>query len=132
MKKIYELSDLQKGKIYYIDLPEVSYRPALKLKGKLLNNINEKPYISFGDLKYINKQNKYLQFPNGKPLILNLYKVNNLLYRIIAQHEQIILSITTNPELYSPCKIYEPQNERILVNFVMRNKIINDPYFDYK
>ena len=36
------------------------------------------------------------------------------------------------PDLYEPCKIYEPENERILVNFVMRNKIVNDPYFDYK
>lgn len=31
--------------------------------------------------------------------------------------------------LYKLCKIYEAENEQVLVNFVTLNKIINDPLF---
>lgn len=131
MKKIYNLSELQIGKIYYIDLPSEDVRPPLKLKGKLWSNSDEKSYISFGDLEYVNDKYNHLRFPNCKPLILNLYIINGLLYRIITHHLQKILFIKSFPEIHTPCNIYEPENEKILVNFIMRNKIINDPYFNY-
>jgi len=131
MKKINDLSDLEKGKIYYIDLPSEDVRPPLKLKGKLWSNSDEKSYISFGDLEYVNDKYNHLQFPNCKPLILNLYKINGLLYRIVIHHMSKISLIKSFPEIHTPCNIYEPEIEKILVNFIMRNKVINDPYFNY-
>ena len=128
MKEISNISDLKKGKIYYIDVKSHE-RPNMKLRGKYNGNIEGKEYIFMSDLEYINHHYDDLQFPYCKPILLKLWKVNGKLYRFVFKN--CVIKAKEFPDLYEPCKIYEPENERILVNFVMRNKIINDPYFDY-
>lgn len=128
MKEIINISDLKKGKIYYIDVKSYKY-PRIKLRGKYNGNIEGRDYIFMSDLEYINHHYDDLQYPYYKPIFLRLWKVNGKLYRFVSA--KMVDQIKKNPDLYESCKIYEPENERILVNFVMRNKIINDPYFDY-
>jgi len=128
MKEISNLSHLKKGKIYYIDVKNHD-RPNMKLRGKYNGNIEGKEYIFMSDLEYINHHYDDLKFPYCKPILLRLWKANGKLYRLLLN--EMFDQIIEFPDLYEPCKIYEPQKESILVNFVMRNKIINDPYFDY-
>lgn len=131
MKEINNISDLKKDKIYYIDVNSndgISFRPKMKLKGKFVGK-SDKKYIFFENLEYINDHYSHLRFPCCKPIMLKLYKINGHLYRLISQ--SLTIEVEKNPELYKHCRIYEPENERLLVNFVMRNKIINDPCFDY-
>lgn len=128
MKEISNISDLKKGKIYYI-LVKTNRYPSMKLRGKYNGNIEGKDYIFMSDLEYINHHYDDLQYPYYKPILLRLWKVNGKLYRF--QSREMVDQIKEFPDLYESCKIYEPENERILVNFVIRNKIINDPYFDY-
>lgn len=128
MKEINNISDLKKGKIYYIDVKSHE-RPNMKLRGKYNGNIEGKNYIFMSDLEYLNHHYDYLQFPYCKPILLRLWKVNGKLYKFHTRY--CVEQLKNFPNLYEPCKIYEPENERLLVNFVLRNKIINDPYFDY-
>jgi hypothetical protein len=128
MKEISNISDLKKGKIYYIDV-KTNRCPSMKLRGKY-NGDKYKDYIFMSNLEYVNHHYDDLQFPFYKPILLLLWKANGKLYRF--RSKQMVDQIKEFPDLYEPCKIYEPENELILVNFVMRNKIINDPYFDYK
>jgi hypothetical protein len=128
MKEISNISDLKKGKIYYIDV-KTNRCPSMKLRGKCNGN-DKKDYIFMSNLEYVNHHYDDLQFPFYKPILLLLWKANGKLYRF--RSKQMVDQIKEFPDLYEPCKIYEPENELILVNFVMRNKIINDPYFDYK
>lgn len=128
MRKIDNISDLQIGKIYYIDVAmcflsvSMSY-PAMKLRGKLVDE-NEK-YLSFMYLEYINEEHyKDIKYPQGKPHLLRLIKHNKLLYRVVNSY------LSEDIKYQSPSTIYEPENERLLTNFVMRNGIIGDPYFD--
>lgn len=127
MKEISNISDLKKGKIYYIHVKSHE-RPNMKLRGKFYGNNGD--YIFMSDLEYINHHYDDLQFPYCKPFLLRLWKINGNLYKLVSK--KCVIKAKEFPNLYEPCKIYEPENERILVNFVMRNKIINDPYFDYK
>lgn len=127
MKEISNISDLKKGKIYYIDV-KTNRCPSMKLRGKYNGNIGGKDYIFISDLEYINHHYDDLRFPYCKPILLRLWKANGKLYRF--QSREMIDQIKEFPYLYEPCKIYEPENEHILVNFIIRNKIINDPYFD--
>jgi hypothetical protein len=130
MKEISNISDLKKGKIYYIHV-KTNRCPSIKLRGKYGGDGDEnKEYIFMRDLEYINHHYDDLLFPYCKPILLRLWKANGKLYRF--QSREMVDQIKEFPDLYEPCKIYEPENERILVNFMMRNKIINDPYFDYK
>lgn len=129
MKEISNISDLKKGKIYYIDVKTNRF-PSMKLKGKFNGKVEDSEYIFFSDLEYINHHYNDLQYPYCKPILLRLWKVNGKLYRFQSRNQ--VEQIKEFPDLYEPCKIYEPENERILVNFIIRNKIINDPYFDYK
>lgn len=126
MKEISNISDLKKGKIYYIHVKTNRY-PSMKLRGKF-DGDEDKEYVFLSDLEYINHHYDELQFPYYKPILLRLWKANGKLYRFVSS--KMVDQIKEFPDLYEPCKIYEPENERILVNFVMRNKIINDPYFD--
>lgn len=129
MKEISNIFDLKKDKIYYIYVK--TYRcPSMKLKGKFNGNNVENEFIFMSDLEYINHHYDHLQFPFCKPILLRLWKVNGKLYRF--QLNQMVEQIKEFPNLYEPCKIFEPENERVLVNYMMRNKIIHDPYFDYK
>ena len=127
MKEISNISDLKKGKIYYIHV-KTNRRPSMKLRGKYNGNIGGKDYIFMSDLEYINHHYDDLRFPFYKPILLRLWIANGNFYRL--ETRKMVDQIKESPDLYEPCKIYEPENERILVNFVMRNKIINDPYFD--
>lgn len=127
MKEISNISDLKKGKIYYIDVKSHE-RPNMKLRGKFYGNYEN--YILMSDLEYINNHYDDLRFPCCKPFLLRLWKINDNLYKLVSK--KCVIKAKEFPNLYEPCKIYEPENERILVNFVMRNKIINDPYFDYE
>ena len=130
MKEISNIFDLKKEKIYYVDVK--SYKcPRMKLRGKYSydGNFKGKECIYISDLEYINHHYDNLLYPYYKPILLRLWKVNGKLYRFVS--DKMVDQIKEFPDLYEPCKIYEPENERILVNFVMRNKIINDPYFDY-
>ena len=134
MKEISNISDLKKGKIYYIevyiyDFLWNSLPPKIKVKGNFLNYSEKENCIYFINLEYINDYYNHYNPPFCKPILLKLYIKKGNLYRLISGNytNQIDKFI----ELYKSCKIYEPENERILVNFVMRNKIINDPYFNY-
>ena len=129
MKEINNISHLKKGKIYYIHVKDFA-RPNMKLRGKYGGDDENKKFVYFKQLEYINHHYNKLQFPNAKPIYLKLWKVNGKLYRFIS--ETMVEQIKEFPDLYERCKIFEPEKERILVNFVMRNKIINDPYFDYR
>ena len=131
MKEISNISDLKKGKIYYIHV-KTNRHPSMKLRGKYKNegNIEGKHFIFLSDLEYINHHYDYLQYPYYKPILLRLWKANDKLYRFTSN--KMVDQIKEFPDLYEPCQIYEPENERILVNFIMRNEIINDPCFDYK
>lgn len=130
MKEISNISDLKKGKIYYI-LVKTNRCPSMKLRGKYNcdGNFEGNEYVFISDLEYVNHHYDELRFPYCKPSLLRLWKVNSKLYRF--HSSEMVNQIKEFPDLYEPCKIYEPKNERILVNFVMRNKIINDQYFDY-
>ena len=130
MKEISNISDLKKGKIYYIHVKTNRY-PSMKLRGKYNSDgdFEGKEYIYISDLEYVNHHYDDLQYPYYKPILLRLWKANGKLYRFTSN--KMVDQIKEFPDLYEPCKIYEPENERILVNFVMRNKIINDPYFDF-
>jgi hypothetical protein len=134
MRHIKKLNALQKNKIYYIDIPALSskigdniiIRPKLKLKGKLWSYHKASFYYNyyyFGDLEYVNNHYDHLEFPNCKPIMLKLYEINGLLYR------NIISTFLVN-DLSCIVNIYEPENERILVNYIIRDKL-GDPYFDY-
>ena len=140
MKEISNISDLKKGKIYYIhvktNLVQIFQNkyfryPSMKLRGKYENegNIEGKHFIFMSDLEYVNHHYDELPFPYYKPILLRLWIANGNFYRL--ETRKMVDQIKESPDLYEPCKIYEPENERILVNFVMRNKIINDPYFDF-
>lgn len=126
MKEISNISDLKKGKIYYIHVKSHE-RLNMKLRGKFYGNYED--YIFISDLEYINHHYDDLRFPYCKPIYLRLWKVNGKLYKFVSK--KCLIKAKEFPNLYEPCKIYEPQKENILVNFVMRNKIINDPYFDW-
>lgn len=130
MKEISNISDLKKGKIYYIDVKSYKY-PRMKLRGKYKcdRDFEGKHFIFMSDLEYVNHHYDDLIYPYYKPILLRLWKVNGKLYRFAS--DKMVDQIKEFPDLYEPCKIYEPENERILVNFLMRNKIINDPYFDF-
>lgn len=128
MKEISNISDLKKGKIYYVHL-KTNRCPSMKLRGKYDGNDEESDYIFMSNLEYINHHYDNLRFPYCKPTLLRLWKANGNLYRF--QSGKMVDQIKEFPDLYEPSIIYEPENEHILVNYVMRNKIINDPYFDY-
>lgn len=132
MRLIENISELQYHKIYYIEVPplplyvnsSIIARPKLKLKGKFLGIKDDK--VLFGDLEYVNNHYDHLTFPKAKPLMLYLRIFENKVYRFVCNDISEFQYRNS-----TPCTLYEPENERILTNYVIRNCIIGDPYFNF-
>lgn len=128
MKIVENHLELIIGNTYYIYIPETHrskyiINEPIKVRAKLINNKNNK--LIFDNVEYINNHYEHLKFPQGKPIFLILYIYNNNFYRIVNQYLSDILKFKNKS------KIYIPQKENILTNFILRNSIIGDPYFNY-
>lgn len=128
MKQINNISDLKKDKIYYIHATGCVYS-RMKLRGKFNGFIENKDFIYFSNLEYVNHHYDHLRFPYSKPILLRLWNVNDKFYRF--HLSDCVELAKTFPLLYPNYIIYEPENEQILINFIMQNSIINEAYFDW-